>query len=554
MSSILTLSPSLIYTLRTASLYNSSHISKSSSLSRLPNVLVPLTQSLPSRSAPLALRPWTPGGVDAGLGYFRIPTPVSSLLPHGWESSRRGSHFALSNRRWNRDSDIRTTTTMKKRAAESDVRAMAAALGVRQGGPLKNPPAGSNLDSSLDIRLTLVNSDGSEFTGNLYKGVVLTAQITKTSGDANTLYIGAVELVNQNAPTDIHQIFTNTTCFDVLAKDDFCALTPKPFEGEVINLPLDPITSITPGNTYSINLRYSEEAAGSKAEDLSTLSAKSSLGQERSFQVSSDASSTSGGAPPPAKGTGTSSVVVPNAATSNAGPAKPSDASSTSGGAPPPAKGTGTSSVVASNAATTNAGPAKPTLSDSPDSPASAPSTTATSVPTGNAPTVAPDSSSSHGLSTGAKAGIGVGVAAAVLIVIALIVAWWVRRQRRASARNGRTGTGEKESVLAAAAPGGSGEYRDADEAGGAVVGSSPVTRKPVGMPAASTEAALADAVSPASTTVGVVRGPSRAGAGEGSGAVQESMLNAEERERWEEEERRLDEDIAEAERRRLGA
>ncbi|KFY67455.1 hypothetical protein V497_00396 [Pseudogymnoascus sp. VKM F-4516 (FW-969)] len=406
---------------------------------------------------------------------------------------------------------------MKKRAAESDVRAMAAALGVRQGGPLKNPPAGSNLDSSLDIRLTLVNSDGSEFTGNLYKGVVLTAQITKTSGDANTLYIGAVELVNQNAPTDIHQIFTNTTCFDVLAKDDFCALTPKPFEGEVINLPLDPITSITPGNTYSINLRYSEEAAGSKAEDLSTLSAKSSLGQERSFQVSSDASSTSGGAPPPAKGTGTSSVVVPNAATSNAGPAKP-------------------------------------TLSDSPDSPASAPSTTATSVPTGNAPTVAPDSSSSHGLSTGAKAGIGVGVAAAVLIVIALIVAWWVRRQRRASARNGRTGTGEKESVLAAAAPGGSGEYRDADEAGGAVVGSSPVTRKPVGMPAASTEAALADAVSPASTTVGVVRGPSRAGAGEGSGAVQESMLNAEERERWEEEERRLDEDIAEAERRRLGA
>ncbi|KFX88353.1 hypothetical protein O988_09040 [Pseudogymnoascus sp. VKM F-3808] len=538
MSSILTLSSSLIYTLRTTSLYNSSYISKSSSLSRIPNVLVPLTQSLPSCSAPLALRPWTPGGVDAGLGYFRIPTPVSSLLPHGWESSRRGSHFALSNRRWNRDGDIRTTTTMKKRAAESDVRAMAAALGERQGRPLKNPPAGSTLDSSLDIRLTLVNSDGSEFTGNLYKGVVLTAQITKTSGDANTLYIGAVELVNQNAPTDIHQILPDPTCFDVLAQNDDCALTPEPFEGEVINLPLDPITSITPGNTYSINLRYSEEAAGSKAEDLSTLPAKSSLGQERSFQVSSDASSTSGGAPPPAKGTGTSSV-------------------------------------VASNAATTNAGPAKPTLSDSPDSPASAPSTTATSPiirtflrPTeafihvqfwrrfssGNAPTVAPDSSSSHGLSTGAKAGIGVGVAAAVLIVIALIVAWWVRRQRRASARNGRTGTGEKESVLAAAAPGGSGEYRDADEAGGAVVGSSPVTRKPVGMPAASTEAALADAVSPASTTVGVVRGPSRAGAGEGSGAVQESMLNAEERERWEEEERRLDEDIAEAERRRLGA
>jgi hypothetical protein len=283
----------------------------------------------------------------------------------------------------------------------------------------------------------------------------------------------------------------------------------------VIQFPLDKITHVNPGNTYSINLLYSTEGTASKLADLKTLPAKSGLGQEVSFQVSSDVSSTSGGAPPPAKGTGTSTVVI-------------------------------------SNAATTNAGPAKPTLSDSPDAPASAPSTTATSVPTGNVPTVAPDSSSSHGLSTGAKAGIGVGVAAAVLIVIALIVAWWVRRQRRASARNGRTGTGEKESVLAAAAPGGSGEYRDADEAGGAVVGSSPVTRKPVGMPAASTEAALADAVSPASTTVGVVRGPSRAG--EGSGAVQESMLNAEERERWEEEERRLDEDIAEAERRRLGA
>lgn len=100
---------------------------------------------------------------------------------------------------------------MKKRAAESDVRAMAAALGERQGGPLKNPPPGSNFDSSLEIRLTLINtSDKTEFTGDLYEGAEVTAQITKTSGD-DTLFIGAIELVNQNAPTDTQQIFPEGT-------------------------------------------------------------------------------------------------------------------------------------------------------------------------------------------------------------------------------------------------------------------------------------------------------------------------------------------------------
>lgn len=167
---------------------------------------------------------------------------------------------------------------------------------------------------------------------------------------------------------------------------------------------------------------------------------------------------------------------------------------------------------------------------------------------------MSPASVQKGGLSTGAKAGIGVGVAAAVLIVIALLVAWWVRRSRRASSRNGLGGgAGEKESVLAAAAPGGAGEYRDADEAAGGIVGGSPVTRKPVGAPLTN-EAALADAVSPASTTVGIVGGQNRAVGGEVPVASQESMLNDEERRRWEEEERRLDEDIAEAERRRLGA
>jgi hypothetical protein len=222
-------------------------------------------------------------------------------------------------------------------------------------------------------------------------------------------------------------------------------------------------------------------------------------------------------------------------------------------GKPPTADDPNAASTTSSSTTTSsgliNGGIPKPTgtLTESPDS-ATATSTTV--------PSSAPHSTPSNkGLSTGAKAGIGVGVAAAVLIVIALLVAWWVRRTRRASTRNGR-GAGEKESVLAAAAPGGAGEYRDADEAGGAVVGGvvggTPVTRKPVGVPAVTNEAALADAVSPASTTVGLV-GAQHRGAG-GEGAAQESMLNAEERERWEEEERRLDEDIAEAERRRLGA
>lgn len=278
-----------------------------------------------------------------------------------------------------------------------------------------------------------------------------------------------------------------------------CGLTQEPFDNGSIQLTLDPITVIS-GHKYRFNLLYAETQTVSLA-DLPTVTGSSTF----------DGS--------------------PNAPDATSGSL---------------AKETTSTTPRLSNASSTNAGPLKPTETFSSDSstatPPNAPATS--NIPTGVA------SAPSKGLSTGAKAGIGVGVAAAVLIVIALIVAWWVRRSRRASSRNGRGGgLGEKESVLAAVAPGGAGEYRDADEARGGVVGGSPVARKPVGVPATN-EAALADAVSPASTTVGVVRGAG----GEGSGAAQESMLNAEERERWEEEERRLDEDIAEAERRRLGA
>lgn len=295
--------------------------------------------------------------------------------------------------------------------------------------------------------------------------------------------------------------------------------TPIPLELSFTN------TNIVPGHRYNFNLRYTQQTKLA-ATDLSKVLAQDGAGGVFFSEGSADAT----------------------------GPQSESDPKSTST----------TSSSTSTGSGLSNAGPSKPTgsLSDSPDSSTATPTTIApaSAFPSDISPGLAPTSApTSKGLSTGAKAGIGVGVAAAVLIVIALLVAWWVRQTRRASTRNGR-GAGEKESVLAAAAPGGSGEYRDADEAGGAViggvvggvVGGSPVTRKPVGAPPVTNEAALADAVSPASTTVGVV-GAQRRGAG-GEGAAQESMLNAEERERWEEEERRLDEDIAEAERRRLGA
>lgn len=283
------------------------------------------------------------------------------------------------------------------------------------------------------------------------------------------------------------------------------------FENDSIAVTLDAINELIAYRKYSFILRYSE-TQGMPLDNLSNVTAiDATTGQDTTFMASPDSS-------------GTAAVESPT-----------------------------TTTASLSNQPSLKAGPTKPlTVSDS--STVTATGTLTTAVPS-DIPGVESASAPSKGLSTGAKAGIGVGVAAAVLVVIAVLVALWVRRARRASSRNGRGGAGEKESVLAAAAPGGSGEYRDADEAGAGagVVGGSPVTRKPVGVPATN-EAALAAAVSPASTTVGIVGAQSRGAGREGTGAAQESMLNAEERERWEEEERRLDEDIAEAERRRLGA
>ncbi|KFY83892.1 hypothetical protein V500_09799 [Pseudogymnoascus sp. VKM F-4518 (FW-2643)] len=386
---------------------------------------------------------------------------------------------------------------MKKRAGENDVRAMVAALSDDQ-------PAAS----SGTVQVTIVNNDHSKtpFTGSLNQGTQLVASIKFQA--KRTLYIGAIELVDETDPTgtDPQQLFTNPAeCIGNIA----IPTCERYFNSDSIEVTLNTINEVIAGHGYSFNLRYSE----TQGVDLSNVTATLDNSGDTTFMASADSPAT------------------------------------------PAAEPTGSSTTTRlSVEPTTNAGPSKPS-SVSPDSfTATTTGTLTTAVPSDIAG-VESASAPSKGLSTGAKAGIGVGVAAAVLILIAVLVALWVRRTRRASSRNGHGGAGEKESVLAAAAPGGSGEYRDADEAGAGagVVGGSPVTRKPVGVPATN-EAALADAVSPASTTVGVVGAQNRGAGGERTAAAQESMLNAEERERWEEEERRLDEDIAEAERRRLGA
>ncbi|OBT66715.1 hypothetical protein VE03_03861 [Pseudogymnoascus sp. 23342-1-I1] len=378
---------------------------------------------------------------------------------------------------------------MKKRSPESDVRAMAAGLTQRQ-----------TKDSGDDVTLSILGIDHRTlFKGSLDDASGISATIKVTRALVGPLYVGAIELVDlTNGTNEAQQLYSQTAqCIvDVMATT--CNLAAESLQGGTyLALELTPINDslVLPGHKYNFNLRYSEKDASVPPLELSKVTADNGIGGTFSAEASSSSTATTPAAHP--TGSTTPSKVLPTRI-----------GSSTS---------TPTSTPVSAETNDTSSG----------------------SV------------SGSTGLSTGAKAGIGAGVAVAALLVIALLVAWWVRRSRRASSRNGRGGgIGEKESVLAAAAPGGAGEYRDADEAGNGVVGGSPVTRKPVGVPPATNEAALADAVSPASTTVGVVGAQTRGAGAEG----QQSMLNAEERERWEEEERRLDEDIAEAERRRLGA
>ena len=96
---------------------------------------------------------------------------------------------------------------MKKRAPESDVRAMAAGNYERQDAAALQNPSGTQLfsDSALDISLSIVDSNRIPFIGTLDNGTKLLASITITSGQPGDLYIAAVELVDTNTPGEAPQ-------------------------------------------------------------------------------------------------------------------------------------------------------------------------------------------------------------------------------------------------------------------------------------------------------------------------------------------------------------
>lgn len=99
---------------------------------------------------------------------------------------------------------------MKKRAAESDVIAMAAALAERRATVLQNPPT-----SGLEIQLAILLPDLTPLKGPLDNGERLVASISATSGQApKILFIGDVELVDEDLPDSKPQnLYTKSTVY-----------------------------------------------------------------------------------------------------------------------------------------------------------------------------------------------------------------------------------------------------------------------------------------------------------------------------------------------------
>lgn len=91
---------------------------------------------------------------------------------------------------------------MKKRAPESDLRAMVAALPGRQA-------------KGSEVKLTILGNDPkTTFTGGLGDGTELFASITITSGQQGPLYVGAIELVDLNDPTaEAQQLYALSTLY-----------------------------------------------------------------------------------------------------------------------------------------------------------------------------------------------------------------------------------------------------------------------------------------------------------------------------------------------------
>lgn len=181
-------------------------------------------------------------------------------------------------------------------------------------------------------------------------------------------------------------------------------------------------------------------------------------------------------------------------------------------------------------------------------------------------------SNDSKGLSDGAKAGIAVGAVLGVLLLLALIFLCLRRRKSKRKTAGGYYGDApgssndlrEKEArvgiaaVPASESPSSDGHHAHNGDAAmlergnsGRVVDGASLERGDVGGHAAPVGGVGA---------AGVVRKPigsrgvsdEKPVGREGAISSQSQMLSDEERARWEEEERRLDEDIAEAERRRL--
>lgn len=109
---------------------------------------------------------------------------------------------------------------MKKRAPESDVRAMAAGNAERQEAAALQNPTNAQLSSGSDLEVTLSLNDAKTmpFTGTtIDNGTKLFASVTATSEKidrAGTLYIAGIELVDMNAPKEApHHLLQNCTLY-----------------------------------------------------------------------------------------------------------------------------------------------------------------------------------------------------------------------------------------------------------------------------------------------------------------------------------------------------
>lgn len=170
-------------------------------------------------------------------------------------------------------------------------------------------------------------------------------------------------------------------------------------------------------------------------------------------------------------------------------------------------------------------------------------------------------SNHSGGLTAGAKAGVGVGAAAAVIIILALILIW-LRKRKRSRARAGgyleptrsERELKEKEGVgiVAHSTHGSTSQIAGSEAAGmGAGAGVARSGSYHLGDDRSGLGGGAAAPAVGKKPIAGAAGAEDLENGRESRASVPTQTLSEEERARWEEEERRLDADIAEAERRR---